>query len=517
MLPFNDSLTSELGDQNAYRDLMLHLRQFFSEETLTERLNVEQMFILVDGVLPIEACLYYQVLPLFLDGSRLHLGMVNPSDTNAADYVRRIVSYLNYSLITRKISSQALQAALSAYLKYSGNQSSSKQQSVDPDDSLPFRSHPSQSGITHNLETNKETLVLEAVEELGADDTSVNSGQASTMSENGPLVLPADELTCIDPEDTEIISLENGSLDHSRLDNDGNDSRSPDRSEAGSLLDAVPAPTASNTDTPDPAVETTPTTSEADTPTSSSSQHSQGNADQSSYGLKPPISTSAVTQPDTNSFSTSGETKEPLAVKLDPHRVEESIEDIKALRPRALLRELLARAMSGGIGRLYFERKQDYGRILWSQSGVLQSVVDDIPSVKLQALVNELKRLTHLPLLPLQHTKQIELERIYNHQRVLLRFRFIPGEYGEQVTLQVLRGAALSFYQQQQVKRIGQDALSIAKQLQLKVNELRSRLEAHPRLSTSGQTSLPELKQMLSVLEEQIDSLQPQLTDSSSP
>jgi len=88
---------------------------------LAARLDVQQMFILIDGVLPFEACLYHQVLPLCLEGSRLFLGMVTLDDYAAADYVRRIVAYHNYSLVPRSISAEALQAALSAYLSYSRN------------------------------------------------------------------------------------------------------------------------------------------------------------------------------------------------------------------------------------------------------------------------------------------------------------------------------------------------------------------------------------------------------------
>ena len=95
----------------------------------------------------------------------------------------------------------------------------------------------------------------------------------------------------------------------------------------------------------------------------------------------------------------------------------------------------------------------------------------------------------------------------------MLRFRFIPGKHGEQATLQVLRGAALTFYQQQQVARIGQDAVSIAKRLQIKISELKVRLEAYPRLSNPSQASLPELKQMLLNLENQVDALSVEIPD----
>jgi len=98
-----------------------HLLSYFQEDW-AERLNAEQMFILIDGVLPFEACLYHQILPLFIEGSRLNLGMVSPDDTVAVDYVRRILSYMNYSLVSRPISSEALQTVLSAYLHQTGSQ-----------------------------------------------------------------------------------------------------------------------------------------------------------------------------------------------------------------------------------------------------------------------------------------------------------------------------------------------------------------------------------------------------------
>lgn len=50
--------------------------------------------------------------------------------------------------------------------------------------------------------------------------------------------------------------------------------------------------------------------------------------------------------------------------------------------------------------------------------------------------------------------------------------RVTPGKYGEEATLQVLRGAALKFYKQQQLVSMGQEAMEFAQQLQSKINEL---------------------------------------------
>lgn len=523
MLPSNASRPSLRDDQLAYRDLIAHLGQFFPEETLAGQLNIEQMFILVDGVLPIEACLYYQVLPLFLDGSRLHLGMVNPLDTTASDYVRRIVSYLHYTLVTRPISTQALQAALSAYLKYSDNQSKTATQAdtlARQSAATPALPTPRSQERIHNLDTdNQATFVLEdpdrgdplppssraSMPEFPATDFQAGRG-------NGPPPTDNQETTILDFEDTN-----NGPRAQSQADD-----LLP---EANNLREAAEVPEKQQNPDNDEANQEPHPTNSAWGPEEPTTQIQVSPEDMIPQKNINPLPNSLSLEPEEkpnlganlnsnlgttldNSLPNATDDHDPLSVEMVANHGDEDINHLKNLPPRDLLRELMARAMGGGIGRLYFERKQHYGRILWSQSGVLQSAVDDIPPVTFQSLINEFKRLTRLPLLPLQKAKQVELERFYHHNRVLLRFRFIPGKYGEQATLQVLRGSALEFYQQQQVARIGQDAMDIAKELQSKIEELRSRIQSYPKVPISDNVSLAELQQMLLKLKEQVDYLQ---------
>jgi hypothetical protein len=89
-----------------------------------------------------------------------------------------------------------------------------------------------------------------------------------------------------------------------------------------------------------------------------------------------------------------------------------------------------------------------------------------------------------------------------------LRFRVMPTVHGEEATLQVLRGAALKFYQQQQLTNLGRDALSIAKQLQLKVNEIRDRARTSSSFSADRLEALPALNQLLHYIEEELEQLQ---------
>ncbi|NEQ26727.1 MAG: hypothetical protein F6K28_48410, partial [Microcoleus sp. SIO2G3] len=177
-----------------------HLLSYFPQDW-AERLNAEQMFILIDGVLPFEACLYYQILPLFLEGSRLNLGMVSPDDSAALDYVRRIISYMNYSLVTRPLSSEALQVVLSAYLNQAGSKPQPPLQKLAKT-TRPARgaarSRPSQP-LDRQLQ---QTLVVDSPEELtlhGAAPQGVATPPPEIPFHPAPEVRPRLEVPPIDP------------------------------------------------------------------------------------------------------------------------------------------------------------------------------------------------------------------------------------------------------------------------------------------------------------------------------
>jgi type II secretory ATPase GspE/PulE/Tfp pilus assembly ATPase PilB-like protein len=172
-----------------------------------------------------------------------------------------------------------------------------------------------------------------------------------------------------------------------------------------------------------------------------------------------------------------------------------------------LLQELLARVLTNGIGRLYFERQSDSGRVLWSQNGVLQSVLEALPLSQFEGLLDQLKILTHLPLEPVQQVKQVEIERLCQKHRVLLRLRLMPNALGEEATLQVLRGAALKFYQRQQLTRLGRDALGIAQKLQQKVGEIHDRANLQSSIDQLQPEVGSEIDQVLQIVEKQVSDL----------
>ena len=403
-------MVSPLGKQTSGG---VALRSESSEEAETgiaSQIDPEIIFRMIDGILPFEACLYHQILPLELKGSYLKLGMVNPDDTSALDYVRRILAYMNCSLSPQTISAEIHQTVLSAYLKRKqpGSPSSPVSERVSPANPLQNKNQPDRSASHRGT---RPTLIVNSPEELEISDTK--------PTEDASLTSHKEETGSLRPAERNTLILESDSPTVAAL----------------PLLEPIPI----------------------------------------------------------------------LAVEA--HHLFDPIETLLVLPPKNLLHELLARVLVGGIGRLYLERQAAQGRVLWSQNGVLQSVLQGLDVSLFQGLISELKRLAQLPLISLSQTKQVEFERLYKKERLLLRLRIMPSEWGEEATLQVLRGAALKFHRQQQLSNLGRDALNIAQQLQRKLNEIRERTQLNAGLSSEQLDALTALDQLLNNINQQLDSL----------
>ncbi|MBD2101566.1 hypothetical protein [Leptolyngbya sp. FACHB-261] len=367
-----------------------------SQADLLEEGSLLKIFRLIDSILPFEACLYYQLVPIDLAGSHLKLAMVNPEDQTAWSYVRRTLAFLNCVLVPQELTEADHRTLLTRYLnraKVPGTPAANE--------------HPG----------------------------SPTQSQANDLQST--LVLQDREQDLIQPE---------------------------------AQPEAQPEPASKQTPAPQP---------------------KEANS-------QLPISKTTIPQ------SLSSEVE---VLQLQVRHAAESLQNLLYLPASELTQELLGRVLAQGIGRLYFERQEDRGRILWSQDGVLQSVLDNIPIKTIQGLINELKLLTGQAPNPSQKLLQTEVERQYGNEYLLLRLRVMPRSKGEEATLQVLRGAALKFYQQQQILTLSRDALADAHQLQRKISEIRSRLRHCPGLSPAQIDALPILGKLLTLTTQQLEHL----------
>ena len=387
-------------------------------------INVDSLFPLIDRVLSFEACLYHQVLPLSLEGSRLRLGMVDLDDTSALGYCRQILSYLQCSVVAQRISADLHQSMLKAYLNHISSQSN-----IPPALPEPVPS-PANFDTTQTEEDITQQVSQETVKQV-----------SEHWPERPTLILEGDE----------ILELRQEAI----------------------------AP---------------------------------------SHSSAPPASSTAPLAPPSRLCSKRAKTAENQndtahlqglpELKIQGIYLSSPIEVLAELPPSILWQELLSRVLGGGIGRLFFERHANGGRILWSLNGVVQSVLENLPLEVFKGVINELKLLTHLPLISIKQTKEVEIERFYQGERLLLRLRVMPGEYGEDATLQVLRGAALKFHQRQQLTNLGRDAVAIADQLQKKLNEIRDRTEKQSEFSGKELDSLATLHNILDRLTKQVRELE---------
>lgn len=369
------------------------------------KLNHEQIFRLLDSILSFEACLYHQVLPVALEDNCLTVGMVNPKDTAAVDYIERILSYMKYELVPVAIAAEVHQEMLSAYLKYT--------QATKP--------------VTEKLRSLAQG-------HPAAQTTDKSARENANVSQN-------DKPTLILVEREELIDAK---VNQKKPEN--------------------PSPTPK-----------------------AFSQKIENNP------KKPSNSQTAQALP---------------ALRVQATHPSSPVEVLKTLSPKKLLQELLGRVLTQGIGRLYFEQKSPQrGRIVCSQNGSFQCVLSDISVPVFQALIDELKMMTNLPLVPVKEAQQVEVERFYQQERLLLRLQVMPGTHGEQATLQVLRGEALKFYQQQQVAHLSRDALAIATALQQKLKQLQQRANLNSNLPADQSESLLALNQLLESVGQQLEKL----------
>lgn len=384
------------------------------------QIDAEQAFRLVDSILPFEACLYHQILPLSLEGSRLKLGMVNVDDTAALDYVRRILAYMNCSLVPHPLASDVHYAALSAYLQYSDQQKKAVS--------------PAAPSVARRIAKKLAEQSSQRGSDTGADH-SPDPHTSPTLLVDSPTELPS-----FRPN----LPADNGFVESERS--------------------LAPQP----------------------------------------LGVHEDEDTVIFSEP----FESTAPSDQAAELDIAPQHLSDDPVVLASLPADALLQELLGRILAWGIGRLYLEQRLEHGRILWSQNGVLQAVLEELPTVTLQGVIRELKQLTNVPAAVVEKNKQVEIEKMYQGRRLLLRLRLMPGKHGEEATLQVLRGAALKFYRQQQLVNLAQEATGIAQQLQKKVNEMAAYSRDHAVEPPDHLGIYSELDRILKRIGYQLSSLQ---------
>jgi len=352
-------------------------------------INLEETFELIQSLIPLKTCQYYQLLPIKLAENCLTLAMVNIHDILGLDHIKILITPFNYSLKIKQIDQQTHQIIISSYLNYS-------------------RAIISEQKMLEDEQEEHETKIEVDDSELEQLPPEIRNKFQKSSS----------DLTASDLENTAILI-------------DKNIDKNED-----------------------------------------------------------------ISQIQLNQTSSS--------LKVEARYLSAPADFLATLAPAQIWRELLGRVLLGGIGRLYFEQKANYGRILWSQNGALQFAVNEISIDVFREVLTEIKRVAHLPPVTVHKITKVEIEKYYQGERLLFRLRLHPGEHGEEGNLQILRGKALIFYQQRQMNDMATQALQMAQQLERKLRQIRARKKINP----SPITNIAELLELQESIQRQLKLLQ---------
>jgi type II secretory ATPase GspE/PulE/Tfp pilus assembly ATPase PilB-like protein len=336
-------------------------------------INQEKTFQIIDTLIPLESCLYHQLIPISLEDKNFIVAMIKPNDELILDYLKSILPSSDHTLQVEQISPETHELIISSYQNYT-------------------RSYQESEQINYAIE-----------QKLITSQPETETKKRSTPEANGKTLI-------IDSQ--ELINLR-----------------------------------------------------------------------------------------EKNSKKTKKKSKASKSLQINAKHETEPLETLTDLTPEELWQELLARLVKEGIGRLYFEINQDFGKIVLTKNGVITSTLEKIDPLLFQELFKATKNLANLPPNPLEKPRKIEVERIYQTKRLLLRFHLFPSQYGEQGTIQVLRDKALAFYQEQQMDSLGEQVLRLTKQLERKLQQIQdlkrinpTELEVLPQLRVTQASILEKLE-----------------------
>ncbi|ELS02984.1 type II secretory pathway, ATPase PulE/Tfp pilus assembly pathway, ATPase PilB [Xenococcus sp. PCC 7305] len=387
-----------------------------SQQTSSPKItnNQEVVFRLIDSVVSLECCLHYQVLPLELDNNHLTVGMINTKDKIALNFIRPIAASLNYSLEIQLMDPQEHQLILAAYLKKSslvpGHQKNQKNQA--------------------SQDRSKETMIDEQMFQASPPQGSLDASMTlSEIPEEKQQTLRSSNLH---ERATLIVDAEKNS---------------------GNNQPQQPQIIAS-----EPQIQNLPLAPEIESTKES---------------IAKPIIESAKESIAKPIIENGQESTAPLKMGSKSENTQESVDSFLKLEAKQLWQELFAKILDKGIGRLFLERYSNHGRIIWSRDGIIQLSLDEVKLDVFEEVIREIKTLGKQPLGKLKKPKKIVMERIYNNERVLLLLQFLVGQSGDEITIQVLRGQALEFYEQRQVEKSLEQAIYFAEKMEKTLRKIR--------------------------------------------
>lgn len=384
--------------------------------------NSKEIFQLIDQVFPLDSCRHYEVLPLKLVGSNLTLGMLDPQNDESLKFVNSIAKVFKYDLEIQLIDLQTHQIILANYPQDTPQSSTAEQdQNKTVIDTNFNPSAPLHANNRRRLADSAPTIISQP-----ANISSVESANAPELPDLPPDLdfLKDLNLTPATPQK----------------------SVKPQADSAATLYEIPPEflnqKKPHNLDDKPTIIGGNPAELLAQEAAQSNPEIAFGEAQISEL---------------------IAETLEKVPPK---DAASETVDFLPQLTPQLSWQKLLEQAFLHHTEYISLSRYSDRGSIVASKNESTQSCIEQVSLPIFCSLIDEIKRMARLPQATSSHPKRVVLERFYQQERILLRLEFSLQEGIEKVGIQILRNKTLAAYEQQQMDKVSEQALQLAKQLE---------------------------------------------------
>ena len=388
--------------------------------------NSKEIFELVDSVFPVDSCRHYGVLPLGLTGQNISLGMLDCTNEESLKFINSIAKVFKYNLQIKQIDEQTLEIILTSYLQAS---SQSLKQNGDRDRNktvIDPEFNSSQANIARD--SVRRRIVDSAPTIISQPDRQPAPLKPSSANGLGDLPADLDFLKDLD------LSLKS----------DTTDTKQKKLEDRDSTLYEIP-----------PEFLNRQAKNDSDDKATIIGDPAQLLAQEARYNeaelaLEEAQISDLIAEADLLS------TKQKL----------EADDFLPALNSQLSWQKLLEEVFKHQSEAIYLTRHNDFGSIITNRNGSRQSRAEQIPLPLFCSVIDEIKRMARIPLDLSNHAKKVVLERFYQQERILLRLEFDTEDEREVVVVQILRGKKLEKYEQQQMDKVSEQALNLAKQLE---------------------------------------------------
>ena len=375
--------------------------------------NSKEIFQLIDEIFPIDSCRHYEVMPLKLVDNNLTLGMIDPLNEESLKFVNSIARVFKYNLEIQLIDEQIFQIILGNYRQNSPqSQPGDRNQTVVDDNFNPNTAL--RSNNARKLSDFTQTVVSESISVPKFDSQPELPKDLDLFKESNSIT-PTSVQKTREPQ--------------------------PKKDLAATLFEIPPEFLSSK-----------PQPRNLDDSPTIISEHSAK--------LLAQVETS-------NAEIAEAEAKiSELINEIDDFDLEASDKDfLPKLLPELSWQKLLEEAFKHQTEQINLTRYSDRAKIVAIQDKLPQSTLERVPLPVFSSLIDKIKQVAKVSD-RLATPQKVVLERFYEQERILLRLEFVPPQPEEKIKIQILRGHTLKVYEQQQMDRLSDRALQLARQLE---------------------------------------------------